>query len=315
MPRAVEPISVAELVEELADRPLEELQRDVAGEPVGHDDVGRAAEQVARLGVPEEVEPARREQRRAPRASAGCPSPAPRRSRAGAPPGSRLRGSPRRTPSPCARTGRGARARLSAFAPESMRTDGRNRAGITTAIAGRRTPGSRRMWSSPAASIAPVFPAETTASASPAPTARHAATRLESGFARTASAGFSCIAISSVASTSSRPWASSPAGRRGRRRFPRATPRAPRDHLGRAAVAAQGVDALSRATTEPVRSAARRHGPCTSCSSGRRDAAASAGGRPGIRSRAALRGDASPGACLGVTSTFSSSGLPSAATV
>ena len=53
------------------------------------------------------------------------------------------------------------------------------------------------MCSSPAASIAPVFPAETTASASPAPTARQAATRLESGFARTASAGFSCISITS----------------------------------------------------------------------------------------------------------------------
>ena len=59
---------VAQLVEELLDRPLEQLQRDVAREPVGDDDVGGSAEQVARLGVAGEVEPARRQQRRAPRA-------------------------------------------------------------------------------------------------------------------------------------------------------------------------------------------------------------------------------------------------------
>ena len=58
-----------------------------------------------------------------------------------------------------------------------------SRVGIGTAIAGRSTPGSRRRWSRPAASIAPVFPAETTASASPSATARTAATSDESGFA------------------------------------------------------------------------------------------------------------------------------------
>ena len=63
---------------------------------------------------------------------------------------------------------------------------------------GRRTPGSRRTWRSEAASIAPVFPAETTASASPSPTALTARTSDESGFARTASAGFSCISIASA---------------------------------------------------------------------------------------------------------------------
>src|SRR5581483_10664074 len=47
----------------------------------------------------------------------------------------------------------------------------------------------------PEASIAPVFPAETTASADPSPTARQAATSELSGFARTASAGFSSIPI------------------------------------------------------------------------------------------------------------------------
>ena len=105
------------------------------------------------------------------------------------------------------------------------------------------------------------------------------------------------------------------AARRGRPRCRRATPR-PRPRSRRPGRGRRpGRRPLSRATTERESSAARRHGPCTSCSSGRRDAAASAGGRPGTRSRAAPRGDASPGACRGVTSTFSSSGLPSAAPV
>ena len=43
----------------------------------------------------------------------------------------------------------------------------------------------------PAASIAPVLPAETTACVVPSPTDRQAATSDESGFERTASAGFS----------------------------------------------------------------------------------------------------------------------------
>ena len=42
---------LAERVEQLLDRPLEQLQRDVAGEAVGDDDVGRAAQEVAALGV------------------------------------------------------------------------------------------------------------------------------------------------------------------------------------------------------------------------------------------------------------------------
>ena len=100
-------------------------------------------------------------------------------------------------------------ARASAFAPASSSTDGRSRAGIGTAIAGRRTPGRRRRCRRPAASTAPVFPAETTASASPEATARTAATRLESGFARTASAGFSAMSIRSAAATSGRPCVSS----------------------------------------------------------------------------------------------------------
>ena len=42
-----------------------------------------------------------------------------------------------------------------------MRTDGPLRAGIGTAIAGRRTPGRRRSRTSPDASTAPVFPGDT----------------------------------------------------------------------------------------------------------------------------------------------------------
>ena len=57
-----------------------------------------------------------------------------------------------------------------------------------------------------------MFPAETTASALPSATARTAATSELSGFERTASAGFSCISITSDASTSSSPCVSSPAG-------------------------------------------------------------------------------------------------------
>ena len=90
-------------------------------------------------------------------------------------------------------------ARASAFAPASSSTDGPSRAGSETAIAGRSTPGRRRRWSSPAASTAPVFPAETIASASPSATARTAETRVESGFDRTASVGLSAISITSSA--------------------------------------------------------------------------------------------------------------------
>ena len=58
------------------------------------------------------------------------------------------------------------------------------------------------MWRSDAASIAPVCPAETTASASPSATARAARTSDESGFARTASTAWSSMSIASEASIS-----------------------------------------------------------------------------------------------------------------
>ncbi len=48
---------LAQQVEELLDPALEQLERDVAGEAVGDDDVGGAAEQVAGLGVPLEPDP------------------------------------------------------------------------------------------------------------------------------------------------------------------------------------------------------------------------------------------------------------------
>src|SRR5262249_57182979 len=53
---------LTELVQELADRPFEELQRDVASEAVGHDDVRCATKEFARLGIAAEVDGARREQ-------------------------------------------------------------------------------------------------------------------------------------------------------------------------------------------------------------------------------------------------------------
>src|SRR3990172_6878781 len=68
------------------------------------------------------------------------------------------------------------------------------------------------MWRSEAASIAPVFPAETTASALPSATARTARTSDDSGFDRTASTACSSISIDSDASTKGRPSVSSSRG-------------------------------------------------------------------------------------------------------
>ena len=68
------------------------------------------------------------------------------------------------------------------------------------------------MCRSDAASIAPVFPAETTTSASPSATARTARTSDESVFDRTASTAWSSIEIDSDASTSGSPRVSRPGG-------------------------------------------------------------------------------------------------------
>ena len=64
MPRVVAVISSRSASSSSPIVALEQLQRDVAGEAVGDDDVGRAAQQVAALGVAGEVEPGRVAQQR-----------------------------------------------------------------------------------------------------------------------------------------------------------------------------------------------------------------------------------------------------------
>jgi hypothetical protein len=86
------------------------------------------------------------------------------------------------------------------------------RGGFVRGCAGGPTPGIRRISSSEAASIAPVLPAETTASAFPSPTERQATTSELFGLVRTESVGFSSIAIRSGASISSSPWVSTSRG-------------------------------------------------------------------------------------------------------
>ena len=49
---------LTQCVEKFPDRPLEQLEGNVAGEPVSDDDVGGAPQQVARLGVADEVQAA-----------------------------------------------------------------------------------------------------------------------------------------------------------------------------------------------------------------------------------------------------------------
>src|SRR6266545_4609010 len=53
---------VAHSLEERLDRPLEQLQADVAGEAVAHDDVGSGSQEVAALDVAGEAKIARRQQ-------------------------------------------------------------------------------------------------------------------------------------------------------------------------------------------------------------------------------------------------------------
>ena len=123
LPRGVAVISARKRVENRPDRPFERLQHDVAGEAVGDDDVGGAAEDVATLGVAGEVEIARARAGRAPRARAGSPSRAPRRSRAAGPSGSTPSISAAKTAPIVANCSR-CSGRASAFAPASMQ-DGR----------------------------------------------------------------------------------------------------------------------------------------------------------------------------------------------
>ena len=98
-------------------------------------------------------------------------------------------------------------ARASELAPESIRRQGPPWAGSGTPIPGREMPRMRPMWSSEAASIAPVGPADTTASAEPSRTSRQAVTIELPGLARTAAAGSSLEPITSAASTISMPSA------------------------------------------------------------------------------------------------------------
>ena len=196
---------LAQRVEQGANRPLDRLERDVAGEAVGDEDVGGALEDVAALGVAAEVELGGGEQlvrlerelvpllrlladREQPHARAG-----------------RCRGSPRRRPRPWSRTGAGAR--------RGSRRSLRRRSGPTGPCGrgwARRSragalPGTRRSRTRPAASIAPVLPADTTASASPSATALTARTRELSSFVRNASAGFSSMPTTCVVGTSASP--------------------------------------------------------------------------------------------------------------
>jgi hypothetical protein len=185
-----------ERVEQLLDRPLEQLERDVAGEPVANHDVGGEAQELPRLHVAGEVEPGLSQERVS---------------------------LERELVALLVLLADREQAHLGVAAVEDLLgEDGAHvreldevlgaRVGMTTAMAGRWTPLIRRMCRRPAASIAPVLPAETTASARPSPTSRLATTSELSGLPRTASAGFSSIPIRSGASTSSRPCVSRPGG-------------------------------------------------------------------------------------------------------
>src|SRR5687768_12620192 len=92
--------------------------------------------------------------------------------------------------------------RTSTFAPASSSSTGLPGSGTSTAIAGLCTPLIRLTWNSDAASSAPVDPAETSASASPPPTAFAARTIEASSFERTANAGSSSFVISTPPNSS-----------------------------------------------------------------------------------------------------------------
>ena len=107
--------------------------------------------------------------------------------------------------------------RASAFAPASIRTEGpRKRRSGPRSPAGC-TSGSRPISSRPAASIAPVFPAETTTPPRPSATARQAANSELSRLSRAASAGFSCIPTTWARRRSRGPARAAERRRRGRR--------------------------------------------------------------------------------------------------
>ncbi len=204
--------------------------------------------------------------------------------------------------------------RASAFAPASMRTLRPRFVGMTIAIPGRWTPGRRRMWRSDAASIAPVFPAETTASASPSATARTAGRA-------TSQASIAPRRRRGRPSRSTRPprrardrGSRVPAARRGwagsrgtQRRLHPATI----SSGARSPPSASTATRITRGVSTARRGgAARRPDPCTSCSSGRPDAVAWAACRSGRPGRAGRRSRAARGACRASTSRSFASGRP-----
>ena len=188
----------------------------------------------------------------------------------------------RRRSSPCGRTGAGAPAARRRSRPQSISTDGPvARPGSRPRSPAGRPPAAAGARGSTAASIAPVFPAETTASASPSPTARQAATSELSGFERTASAGFSSIAITSRRLDELQAAACrGPAARRGSARSPSAAASSAPATISSGARSPPIASTATRTVTcptGPACGAARSRARCTSCSSGTCGAAASAG--------------------------------------
>ena len=186
--------------------PSSVFERDVAGEPVGDDDVGGAVEDVAALGVAPEVEIGGREQRvRLERELVALLRLLADREETDASARATPRISSAKTAPIVAELEQVLGAAVGVRADVDRGPTARRACGIGTAIAGRRTPGKRRITTRPAASIAPVFPGETTASASPSATALTARTSELSSFVRSTSAGFSSIPTTCVVSTSSSP--------------------------------------------------------------------------------------------------------------
>ena len=263
------------------------LQRDVSGEPVGDDHVGCLGEQVAALGVPAEVEA------RSP-ASRACASSVSWFPFSASSPIESSRTWGRATP-------RISSAKIDAHVRELEQVL-RARVGVRAAVeqhggavAGGDRHGDRGRWrhrgpgGSPAdrpRASRPCSRPKRRRRQCPAAMARHEATSELSGFERTASAGFSSIAIDLFRDDVLEP-ARVQRGRAEddrRRSRPRSRERArrrPRPGPGRRPSRRRphGWSCASRG----VWRAARPRGPCTSCSSGTRDAAASAGRRSGRR--------------------------------
>ena len=283
----------AQRVEDGADRPLERLQRDVAGEAVGDDDVGGAREDVAALGVAPEVEVARGEQlvrlerELVPllRLLADREQPHARRAR--------CRGSPRRRPRPSSRTGAGAR--------RGSRRSRRRRAGRDGPPCGpgsaRRspagcTPGTRAQLEEARGEHRAGVPGGDDRVRVAVGDGLDGARRGElSGFARTASAGFSSMPIDLASSRRARGRArrGRPAEEDGldrRRCARRARPRRCSSGPRSPPIASTAMRTMHD-STERRGEAARPRGPCTCRRSGRRGAAASAARTAGRRSRSA----------------------------